>query len=139
MDEFLLNKYVQNAKLINSALTQEIEKVNEDDPDFDYEKFATHLFSKIYFVVIETKASLSKTLKIFDAINTTGLDLGAEDIFKIRMYEYLNKDGQDESVFNKISALYEKIETKNKLFDRKVTDINGILHTYQFYLIGVVR
>jgi hypothetical protein len=131
-----LNKYFDNALLINQILTEQIKQETENDPVFNLTNFLEHLYSKIYFVVIETQASLSKTLKIFDAINTTGLDLDAGDIFKIRIYEYLTKNGENDEVFNQISALYEKIDTKNKLANRRVTDISSILHIYQFHLIA---
>jgi len=131
-----LNKYFNNALLINQIITEQVKQETENDPVFNLAKFLEHLYSKIYFVVIETQASLSKTLKIFDAINTTGLDLDAGDIFKIRMYEYLTKNGKNDEVFNQISALYEKIDAKNKLANRHVTDISNILHIYQFYLIA---
>ena len=103
---------------------------------FEIERFIKHLFSNVYFVVIETKASLSKTLQIFDAINTTGLDLNAGDIFKIRMYEYLNMSGENKKAFNDISALYEKIDLNNKTFKSEIANIQSILHIYQFFLIA---
>lgn len=131
-----LNKYVSNAYIISQVLLEQIKQENEDDIAFDPLKFISHLYSNVYFVVIETNASLSKTLQIFDAINTTGLDLNAGDIFKIRMFEYLNKDGENDSVFNEISKLYEKIDTKNKKLNTQLTDIRGILNIYQFYLIA---
>ena len=96
---------------------------------------------QIYFVVIETHASLSKTLQIFNAINTTGLDLNGGDIFKLRMYEYLcdhNKEVNEETkikFFEQISGLYEKIDTKNKEFGW-VTDIFGILEMYKYILVA---
>jgi hypothetical protein len=92
-------------------------------------------------VVIETHASLSKTLQIFNAINTTGLDLNGGDIFKLRMYEYLcdqNKNTTEETktkFFEQISGLYEKIDTKNKEFGW-VTDIFGILEMYKYILVA---
>lgn len=131
-----LNKYISNAYIISQVLSERIKQENEDDISFDPQKFINHLYSNIYFVVIETNASLSKTLQIFDAINTTGLDLNAGDIFKIRMFEYLNKNGENDSVFNEISKLYEKIDTKNKELNTQITDIRGILNIYQFYLIA---
>lgn len=131
-----LNKYFDNALLINQILSEQTKQKTENDPVFNLTTFLEHLYSQIYFVVIETQASLSKTLKIFDAINTTGLDLDAGDIFKIRMYEYLTKNGKSDDVFNQISSLYEKIDAKNKLANRHVTDISSILHIYQFHLIA---
>lgn len=131
-----LNKYIENAVLIRDIFLKNIKPKNEDDKEFSLDEFISHILSHIYFVVIETKASLSKTLQIFDAINTTGLDLNAGDIFKIRMFEYLNKDGNNDNVFNDISKLYQKIDTRNTQIGMPITDINGILHIYQFYLIG---
>lgn len=131
-----LNRYLNNAHLIYGFIEKHIEDQDEDEPEFELEKFLDYLFTQVYFVVIETRASLSKTLQIFDAINTTGLDLNAGDIFKIRMYEYLKMRGHPDKVFEDISKLYEKIDTKNKEFKTSITDIRGILHIYQFYLIG---
>lgn len=126
-----LNTYLNNAQLISVLID------NQTDTElFNIENFINHLFSNVYFVVIETKASLSKTLQIFDAINTTGLDLNAGDIFKIRMYEYLNLQSENKQVFNEISALYEKIDVKNKSFKSEIANIQSILHIYQFYLIA---
>jgi uncharacterized protein with ParB-like and HNH nuclease domain len=130
-NENSLNTYIGNAQLIKKLIDNQTE--NEL---FEIESFIKHLLSNVYFVVIETKASLSKTLQIFDAINTTGLDLNSGDIFKIRMYEYLNKDGENKKAFNEISKLYEKIDLKNKLFKSEIANIQDILHIYQFYLIA---
>lgn len=131
LKESSLNTYIENAKLIRTLIDNQTE--NEL---FEIENFIKHLLSNVYFVVIETKASLSKTLQIFDAINTTGLDLNSGDIFKIRMYEYLNKDGENKKAFNEISKLYEKIDSNNKLFKSEIASIKDILHIYQFYLIA---
>lgn len=131
-----LNKYIENAVLIRQVLIENIKQRNEDDISFNPNSFIKHLYSNIYFVVIETNASLSKTLQIFDTINTTGLDLNAGDIFKIRIFEYLNKNRDNDSVFIEISKLYEKIDTKNKEIGTQLTDIRGILNIYQFYLIA---
>jgi len=130
-NENSLNTYIENAKLIDNLIN-----LQTDSDLFEIDSFTKHLFSNVYFVVIETKASLSKTLQIFDAINTTGLDLNAGDIFKIRMYEYLNKNGENKKAFNEISALYEKIDLNNKTFKNEISNIQGILHIYQFYLIA---
>jgi hypothetical protein len=130
-NENSLNKYIENAKLIDKLIDNQT-----DSEQFEIERFIEHLFSNVYFVVIETKASLSKTLQIFDAINTTGLDLNAGDIFKIRMYEYLNVNGENKKAFNEISALYEKIDLNNKTFKSEIANIQSILHIYQFFLIA---
>ncbi|MEP2025411.1 DUF262 domain-containing HNH endonuclease family protein [Reichenbachiella sp.] len=131
-----INQYLNNAKIIFTSLNVHIEHQADDEPKFDISAFFEHLYYDIYFVVIQTEASLSKTLQIFDAINTTGLDLNAGDVFKIRMYEYLTKKGKGEEVFNEVSELYEKIDHRNKQFGKVITDIGGILSIYQQYLIA---
>ena len=141
-----LNTYVNNAIYIRNILIELIaegQKVSENETEepFNADDFTNYILSKIYFVVIETHASLSKTLQIFNAINTTGLDLNGGDIFKLRMYEYLcdhNKEINEETkikFFEQISGLYETIDTKNKEFGW-VTDIFGILEMYKYILVA---
>ena len=128
------NSYLKNANLINGLIEEQNAK--EEDNDFDVEKFVKYLLSNIYFVVIETKAGLSKTLQIFNAINTTGLDLNGGDIFKIRMYEYLTRiKEKDEKVFDEISNLYGKVEQYNKELGWFLS-INDILSIYQYIIVA---
>lgn len=135
------NPYIQNAYFISQKIEQitnqtmnneEIESANIDIADF-----VQFLFNSIYFVVIRTKAGLSKTLQIFDTINNSGMDLDSVDIFKIKMYEYLTTIKQEkEQVFEKISNLYEKIETTNDIEKREVTNMEKVLSVYQHILIA---
>lgn len=92
---------------------------------------------KIIFVVIETHATLSKTLKIFNTINTAGLDLGVDDLFKIRLYEYLKNKGKPDSVFDDISELYARIEQYNMhAGDSPKITMGSVLRTYQHILFA---
>lgn len=127
------NKYLENLNIIDVTIKSII---SEYEDDFDIEKFVKYLLSNVYFVVIETNAGLSKTLQIFNAINTTGLDLNGGDLFKIRMYEYLtNKKQEDKSVFDDISNLYQKIDQKNIEIGWNA-DIRIILSIYQYIIIA---
>ena len=123
------NPYVTNLTFINLQIAKLEDFQSENEP-FDANDFITYLLSKVYFVVIETRADLTKTLQIFNAINTTGLDLAGGDIFKIKMYEYLTKKGENKDVFERISNLYHKLDTE------KVADINSILSIYQYIIIS---
>ena len=136
-DKDQLNKYAINYKLLKEYFEQIIliDKV-EGEQEFKEDDFITHLLTKLYFVVIETKAGLSKTLQIFNAINSTGLDLNNTDIFKIRLYEYLSNSGDDKKIFDDIDKLYEKIDIKNAEEKRKITDMNTILSIYKSFLIS---
>lgn len=132
-----LNKYVENYNIIKEYFESNISTdIMDEDAQFNENDFINHLLKNLYFVVIETKAGLSKTLQIFNAINTTGLDLDNTDIFKIRLYEYLSNDGDNQEIFESIDKLYEKIDNNNNTIGKKVTDMNGILHIYKSYLIS---
>jgi hypothetical protein len=132
-----LNKYAENYKLLQKYFEQNI-SFDEDEGEkrFNENDFITHLLTNLYFVVIETKAGLSKTLQIFNVINTTGLDLNNTDIFKIRLYEYLSNNGDNKEVFENIDKLYEKIDIYNMDAGNKVINMNGILGIYKSFLIS---
>ena len=132
-----LNIYYNNSLFIKELLSIELKDESDKIIQFDIGDFVDHLISNIYFVVIETYAGLSKTLQIFNAINTTGLDLNSGDVFKIKMFEYLkDKKGFDDMVFNDVSNIYERIDILNRKHGEKVTDINEVLSIYQFILIS---
>lgn len=130
------NNYLKNSYLIRDIINEQLSDENGHDIPFEIERFMKHILSNIYFVLIETYAGLSKTLQIFNAINTTGLDLNGSDVFKIRMYEYL-KDikGLEDSIFETISDVYEKIDQLNNKYGKE-TEISGILSLYQHVLIA---
>ncbi|OJX49784.1 MAG: hypothetical protein BGO88_08490 [Flavobacterium sp. 38-13] len=131
------NPYLKNAFFINELIDEQTKNVEEDQPYFSINKFIQYLLSSVYFVIIETRAGLSKTLQIFNAINTTGLELNGGDIFKIRMYEYLkDKRGMDETAFEEISRLYQKVDEYNASLKYNATDIRGILAIYQYIIIA---
>ena len=121
------NQYLENLKRIITHL--------EDDEALetpeDFAAFEDYLRSRVFFVVIETHAGLSKTLQIFDSINTSGMDLNGGDVFKIRYFEYLREheshDQSDEHVFNAISSLYTKVDQWNKELGEMKIRMEGIL------------
>ncbi len=130
------NPYIKNAQIVKGLLDEEFTDDKDINLKFDLDSFINHLLSNIYFVIIETYAGLSKTLQIFDSINTTGLDLNGGDIFKIRMYEYLtDKKNRGESAFDEISKLYAKIDSNNKKLNLNIS-ITEILSIYQYVIIS---
>lgn len=134
IDESLDNPYISRILLVKENL---FELIYQEDGNLgvSIEKFVEYLFTKVYFVIIETVAGLSKTLEIFDAINTTGLDLNGGDVFKIRMYEYLRDiKNYDEKIFERISDLYAILDIENEKRKTKVS-ILEILRIYQYIII----
>ncbi|MCF6238432.1 MAG: DUF262 domain-containing protein, partial [Candidatus Marinimicrobia bacterium] len=59
-----LNAYQKGLKIIFEELSQEEDWQGDEG---QIESFVNYLISSVYFVVIETRATLSKTLQIFDA------------------------------------------------------------------------
>lgn len=146
-DTDAINPYLANVAVINNLLAQYIDEyatAQETGSNVDKLQFYNRLYEYIYiqnslrFVVIETHAGLSKTLKIFNTINTAGLDLGVEDIFKLRMYEY-QKDvnHQPDKIFDEISRIYEQIETRKTICNPGLSySMTTVLEIYQRILIA---
>jgi uncharacterized protein with ParB-like and HNH nuclease domain len=135
------NLYKKNAVFIKNFISDVIYKHSEfveesfDENDLKLH-FLEYIFNNIVFVVLKTKASLSKTIQIFTAINTSGLPLGEEDIFKVRMYEYLRiKKNCNETVFDEINTLYRFVDEENQRLGDD-TSIDEILDIYKFILIA---
>ena len=137
------NVYIRNCHTIQ----KEFEKVSTNDEGiryefFDIDDFCAFLFTSIYFVAVETVAGLSKTIKIFNTINTAGLDLNGDDIFKVRLYEYLHdKRGDSEEVFNQIGERYERIKVINETWIRAGNNGNlvnpwEVRDVYKDYIIS---
>lgn len=131
------NKYAVNAKHINHLLSDFLSGDNEDTAyNITSDNLVEYILKKIYFVVIETNAGLSKTLSIFNTINTSGLDLNGGDLFKIRMYEYMtDKLNYDQTAFDEISKVYGLIDTINKQNGERIVSIGNVLSIYKDYLI----
>ncbi len=137
-----LNPYLQIVPVIQQLL-QEVDGSRNGDGEseasspLDVERFVAYLLSRVYFVVIETRATLSKTLQIFDAINTSGMDLNGGDVFKVRYYEYLRETRcVKETEFERISGLYQAIDERNREARRTVCGIEDILSLARHVLIA---
>ncbi len=125
-----VNTYAKNLIFIDNFL-------NENLAVEDLIDFKKYISQNVYFVCIETKATLSKTLQIFESINATGMDLNAGDLFKVNFYEYLtSKQNYQEVVFEKISDLYAQIDRANKHNGEIITSIIDILTLYKMILIS---
>lgn len=138
------NPYLEVVPVITGLLNQgafDSEDLAEDDrkapAPLDVAGFVLYLTSRVYFVVIETRASLSKTLQIFDAINTSGMDLNGGDVFKVRYYEYLQvtkKVGECE--FENISKMYHAVDEGNRAAGCHVCSIEDVLSLERHLLVA---
>ena len=95
------NKKIQELKNSNIYRLNNyyIEKALEKNADSieNYEDFVQYLLDNVYVVQILLNEGMSENeaIEIFNSINTTGKPLDTKDIFKIRMYEYNKKYGNN--------------------------------------------
>lgn len=134
------NVYIHNMKIIFDELQQKMsfdeDSPSEENAPVEPKVLEQYLKGSVLLVVIQTNAGLSKTLEIFNVINTTGLDLNGADIFKLRFYEFLtNMRGKDQEVFDKVSELYEEIDRRNRT-DIIKSSMAEILEILQPLIIG---
>ena len=141
------NPYIANAKILYSLLKEFASNCPDgqaEDGGASEDAFAEYaarlkdfVSRRVEIVVIETRATISKMLKIFNTINSSGLDLGSEDLFKVKYHEYLHFAGEGEGVFDKISELYERIDEYNRHpFAGTRLSMSQVLSTCQRYLIA---
>lgn len=136
------NPYLHVVPLIQQLLDEATVDSSEEDKSapsapLEVERFAAYLLSRVYFVVIETRATLSKTLQIFDAINTSGMDLNGGDVFKVRYYEYLRvTHNVQEAEFDRISGLYQAIDERNRAAGQTICGIEEILSLARHILVA---
>ena len=132
LEEQPLNKYYINSHIIKEVF----DGAFPEGYELDINAFCRFLFHNVYFVIIETAAGLSKTIQIFNTINNTGLDLNGGDLFKVRMYEYLTDfQNADETAFEKINNIYQRIDHLNKIEGKNITNIGEVLDIYKNVLI----
>ena len=143
-ENFVSNNYLRNLQSIKETF---LENTKDEEGNIiplfsdNIQKFVDYFLNSIYFVVVETLAGLSKTIQIFNTINTAGLDLNGNDLFKVRMYEYLHDyENQGEEAFNEIGNIYKNIKDLNsewrKNHDWDVVSVEDVRTIYKYYLIS---
>lgn len=133
------NKYCENYEIIKKIISEEGFIVNKSDEDCKknlIQELLDVILNKVFFIEISTrKESISDVVKIFDSINTTGMDLALSDIFKIRYFYYRKKISKDEisdkEIFDEINMLYKEM-------DKSEVNLNkdDFMRIYKDYLIG---
>lgn len=134
LNKIVDNKYIQNFNVIDRYFTSLFKDV---EVEFNVACFVKYILNSIYFVVVQTQASLSQTIKIFNTINTAGLDLNTGDLFKLQMAEYLQykENIPQEQAFEAVDKLYQKVDANNRVFNKEYTILTA-LKNYQYYLIA---
>ena len=144
LPNFALNRYLKNIQIIKEIFEEQTVDENGIESEFfkkNVPLFVDYFLNSIYFVVVETLAGLSKTIQIFNTINTLGLDLSGNDLFKVRLYEYLHDvKNHGEEAFNEIGEVYKEVKDINtewrKSKDWDVITMGSVRSIYKYYLIS---
>jgi len=130
--------YEKNFILLNSILLEYYKEYQNNRKESNetcitFTEYLKTLFdyriNYVYFVVMKTEdeqMTLSEIVKVFNTINTTGMDLNAADIFKLMFFDYhkmLENSIDDDQLLSRIDDIFKLVEDKNEL---KMTDVLDI-------------
>lgn len=133
------NKYSQNQNTINKLFSTYAKEHKLAEPEL-----ADNLLSSInnlLFVELSTmNMKLSSIISLFHTINTTGLDLNSEDLFKLQYYQHLseirgNLDKEASVIMKYINNNYEKINKYNNENKDKIS-VQNIIDVYKHIIVA---
>ena len=129
-------KYYENRKLLKKEV-EHFEKEFKDKNEF-YTELKNFVLDNVYFVqLITEEMDLSEVVSVFNTINTTGLDLNATDIFKVRYYDYLRGIDKTKDWLEEINSCYQSIDDSNEKLgkdgrtDQTKFDMGWVLDIYK--------
>ena len=129
-------KYYENRKLLKKEV-EHFEKEFKEKNEF-YAELKNFVLDNVYFVKLTTEGmDLSEVVSVFNTINTTGLDLNATDIFKVRYYNYLRGIDKTKDWMEEINSCYERIDKSNNELgkdgrtDQTKFDMGWVLDIYK--------
>ena len=129
-------KYYENRKLLKKEV-EHFEKEFKDKNEF-YTELKNFVLDNVYFVqLITEEMDLSEVVSVFNTINTTGLDLNATDIFKVRYYNYLRGIDNTKDWLKEINSCYQSIDDSNEKLgkdgrtDQTKFDMGWVLDIYK--------
>ena len=130
------SKYYENRKLLKKEV-EHFEKEFKEKNEF-YTELKNFVLDNVYFVqLITEEMDLSEVVSVFNTINTTGLDLNATDIFKVRYYNYLRGIDKTKDWLEEINLCYKSIDDSNEKLgkdgrtDQTKFDMGWVLDIYK--------
>ena len=131
------SKYSKNKEQLRKATSEYYEQEFKDKTNF-YSELKDFILDNIYFVILTTEEmDLPEVVSVFNTINTTGFDLNATDIFKLRYYNYLRKIDDTENWMEEINSCYQSIDDSNEKLgkygrtDQAKFDMGWVLDIYK--------
>ena len=129
-DKELTRKEREQEKFINAALIfkQKLEDLKEKGGIDSIKKFTEFLFKKVEMITI-TCSQQGYAIKLFQVLNTRGLDLSPADLIKSHLYIRL----EEEKKRQQFIATWREVETISKEIDESITDL---FTYYEYYILA---
>lgn len=130
----LSGKYGENYQIIKDKLEKRIEPIQ-------FINLYNYIINKVVFVAVYTDfsgnkySSIEKTLNIFDALNTKGLRLETKDVFKIKYYDYLSRNTENnKDIFQSINNAYNDVlSVKGECYKLSPDDL---IDSFRFWILA---
>jgi len=126
----LTKKQREEEKFINAALIfkEKLENLKKDGGIETVKKFVEYILKNVEMITI-TCTQQAYAIKLFQVLNTRGLDLTPADLIKSYLYSNLSED-KDKSAFK---STWDQIEVLSKQMGESITDL---LTYYEYYLLA---
>jgi len=126
----LTKEQKEQKKFINAALIfkQKLEEIEKKGGIEKIKRFAEFLLKNVEMITI-TCTKQNYAIKLFQILNTRGLDLNPADLVKSYLYSRL--EGENER--QQFISTWREIETLSKQMEEDITDL---LTYYEYYLLA---
>jgi uncharacterized protein with ParB-like and HNH nuclease domain len=126
----LTKKQREEEKFINAALIfkEKLENLKKDGGIETVKKFVEYILKNVEMITI-TCTQQAYAIKLFQVLNTRGLDLTPADLIMSYLYSNLSED-KDKSAFK---STWDQIEVLSKQMGESITDL---LTYYEYYLLA---
>ena len=121
-------KDLSKKKFINAAeiFRRNLKELEEENGEEDIIKFIIYILNKVEIIKIACSND-EYAIKLFEVLNTRGLDLSPADLIKSHLYSKC----EDDISKGKFMATWNQIETISKNVDQSITNL---LTYYMYYL-----
>lgn len=126
----LTEKERERKKFINAALIfkEKLEELEKSKGLGEIKRFADYLLKKVEMITI-TCSKQEYAIKLFQILNTRGLDLSNADLIKSYLYGRLDSTISK----NKFIFTWSKVETLSQRMDESISDL---FTYYEYYLLA---
>jgi len=126
----LTKKQREEEKFINAALIfkEKLEDIKKNSGIDGIKKFAEYILKNVEMITIICSQQ-AYAIKLFQVLNTRGLELTPADLIKSYLYSNLSEE-KDKKVFK---STWDRIEDLSKQMGESITDL---LTYYEYYLLA---